>query len=148
MLRFSLVLALVFAMPAFASSEKAVKGQPTKDEIAGWIKDLDSNDFQTRENASKRLRAAGPASEAALEEAFRNGEAEAKRRAGEILEDVRWGIYPDTPQNVVEQIRNYKNSLDNNVKAQAAGHLFTLGVPGRTAVLKIARAEPDESQRG
>jgi hypothetical protein len=147
MLRFSLLLALVIATPSIAWSDEPAKGQATKDEIAGWIKDLDSNDFETRENASKKLRAAGRFAEAALEEAFRNGDAEAKRRAEEILEDVRWGIYPDTPANVVEQIRLYKNSLNNNAKFQAAGHLFTLGVPGRKAILKIARAEPDEAQR-
>src|ERR1700732_4541478 len=115
MFRFSLFLTslAIFWVSALTWADEPIKGQPTKAEITGWIKDLDSNDFQTRENASKRLRAAGQSAEAALEEAFRNGEAEAKRRAEEILEDVRWGIYPDTPQNVVEQIRIYKNSLDN-----------------------------------
>ncbi|HEV3237525.1 MAG TPA: hypothetical protein VGZ25_11085 [Gemmataceae bacterium] len=149
MLRFSLLLTslAIFGVSALTWADEPVKGQATKAEIAGWIKDLDSNDFQTRENASKRLRAAGQSAEAALEEAFRNGEAEAKRRAEEILEDVRWGIYPDTPANVVEQIRHYKNSLDNNAKAQAGGQLFNMGVHGRSAILKIAKAEPDETQR-
>lgn len=149
MSRCSVALGLLARLIAasFALSEDASKKPPTKSDIAQWVKDLGSDDFSTRENASKKLRAAGQASEPALEEAFQNGEAEVKRRAGEILEDFRWGIYPDTPQPVADLIQRYKDNLDLNIKSQAARSLFELGGPGRKALIRLARAEPDETQR-
>src|SRR5262249_12500186 len=123
------------------------KNPPTPADITRWIKDLGSDDFATRENASKMLRAAGQPAEAALERAYQEGEAEVKRRAGEILEDFRWGIYPDTPAKVVELVGAYKNALDLNAKLRAARDLFELGGSGQAALLRIARMEPDEVSR-
>ncbi len=71
---------------------KARLRQPplTPERIAGWIADLDADDFDTRERASAELRSVDEAAEPALRVA-RMGQPspEARRRLDELLEWVR-----------------------------------------------------------
>ncbi len=60
----------------------------------------------------------------------------------DILENFRWGIYPDTPKNIVEIIRRYQ-AADANTKPNIVRELFDAGTPGGKALLKIARVESD-----
>src|SRR2546423_1460347 len=84
--------------PAAAPAPSA----PTKEQIARWIQQLGDNQFDAREEASRKLWEAGQAAEAALQAAAKSDDAEVKRRAEELLEKFRWGIYPDTPKEVAE----------------------------------------------
>jgi hypothetical protein len=118
-----------------------VPTKPTKEQIAGWVKQLGADDFTTREEATKRLWQAGEAAEAALQEALASDDAEVKRRARELLEKFRWGIYPDTPAKVVDLITAYKAAGDANSKTRLVGELLKAGSHGCRAVVKIARAE-------
>jgi hypothetical protein len=58
---------------------------PPTDEISRWIKQLDSDEYWTREDASKRLFRAGRAAVAALSEAARSPKLEVSTRAVAVL---------------------------------------------------------------
>lgn len=135
----SLVLAVILALP---SADPA----PTRAQIAQWVKDLGDNNFEVREAASKRLWQAGEAAEPAVLEALKSDDAEVRRRAGELAEKFRWGIYPDTPPKVLDLIGRYRNG-DENAKLGVVREMFDAGASGCAALLKIARAEKDATFR-
>jgi predicted Zn-dependent protease len=119
---------------------------PTKDQIAQWVKDLGDANFEVRERASRQLWEAGEAAEAAVLEATRSSDAEVARRAGELADKFRWGIYPNTPPKVVELVGRYREA-DANGKLATVRALLDTGAPGCTTLLKIARAEKDAALR-
>src|SRR5579864_6008552 len=86
-------LVAVLLLPAPSPAQPA----PTKEQIAQWVKDLGDNSFEVRERATKRLWEAGEAAETAVAEAAKSDDAEVARRAGELAEKFRWGIFPNTP---------------------------------------------------
>src|SRR5947207_8221677 len=87
---------------AGAQADEPKKTSPTKEQVAQWIRDLGDNDFTTRQMASKRLWEAGRAAELALHEALNSNDAEVVRRSKELFDKFKWGIYPDTPEKLVE----------------------------------------------
>jgi tetratricopeptide (TPR) repeat protein len=113
---------------------------PTPAEIAKAIKQLSDDSFEVREQASKVLRAAGKAAEPALEEAAKNKDAEVSRRAQEILEEFKWGIYPDTPAPVANLVNRYRTG-DEKTKLEAIRDLIKTGTPGADALRKITVVE-------
>jgi tetratricopeptide (TPR) repeat protein len=119
---------------------------PTKDQIAQWVKDLGDASFEVRERASRQLWEAGEAAEAAVLEATRSSDAEVARRAGELADKFRWGIYPNTPAKVVELVGRYREA-DANGKLATVRALLDVGAPGCATLLKIARAEKDSALR-
>lgn len=135
------VLAAVLLLPATSLAQPAPKA-PTKEQIAQWVKELGDNDFDVRETASKKLWEAGEAAEAAVNEAVKSGDAEVARRAAELAEKFRWGIYPNTPPKVVELVGRYQ-AADENGKLAVVREMFDAGAPGCATLLKIARAEKD-----
>src|SRR5205085_6057861 len=80
------------------------------------------------------------AAEPALQAALASDDAEVKRRARELLDKFRWGVYPETPAKVVDLIAAYK-SADEASKRRLIGELLKAGSHGCRAVVKIARAE-------
>ena len=140
-----LFLAVCLPCPLFAQPPKETAA-PTKQQIEQWVSELGVEDFDTREEASRKLWAAGRAAETSIAEATKSSDAEIARRAGEIHERFRWGIYPDTPAKVVTAIRTYQSG--EAAGKQAAIHaLLELGGPGGSALLKIVHAEPDAEVR-
>jgi hypothetical protein len=86
--------------PPFAGVDEAVKA-------------LGSEIFARREKASSYLFAAGRAAEAALEIAAESKDREVANRAGEILAKFQWGIFADTPKDIVEQIEKFKSAAND-----------------------------------
>jgi tetratricopeptide (TPR) repeat protein len=119
---------------------KAPPKSPSKEEIAQAIKQLGDDNFTVRQKASEVLRAAGRAAEAALEAGAKSKDAEVSRRSREILDDFKWGIYPDTPPKVLDQILRYRGG-DDEAKQKAYQALVKLGGPGFDALVKIAGRE-------
>jgi WD40 repeat protein len=75
-----------FLKKQLRSSEPAID----KDRLRQWLADLDSNDFQTREAASRELAKLGQAIEPNLRAALAKAESvEARRRLERLLEDLR-----------------------------------------------------------
>lgn len=130
--------ASVFSFAAPVPSEK--------ERIARWVIQLGDNDFERREEASRKLWEAGQAAEAALREVVDSTDAEVARRARDVLERFKWGIYPDTPKQVVDLITRYQSG-DRGAAGSIIKELFENGSAGCKAVLKIARAEDDAGLR-
>lgn len=135
----------VLLMIILGPSAVACEPEPTPKQIAQWVEQLGDNDFQVRENASKKLWQAGAAAEPALEKALKSDDPEMVRRARELLGKFRWGIYPDTPDEVVALIRAYQASADKP-RMDILQKLLNSGEPGLRAVLKIALAEKNANQ--
>ncbi len=120
--------------------------KPSEREVARWIKELGDNDFAVREKASRQLWLAGQAAEAALEKALQDSDAEVVRRARAILDKFRWGIYPDTPANVIALIRAYHSST-GDARQQTLEKLLQSDPAGLHAILKFAETEKRAGQR-
>jgi hypothetical protein len=139
-----LLFALVLLVPLGSAAVPVPK--PTPKQIERWIEQLGDNRFAVRENASKKLWEAGSSAEAALEKALHSDDVEVVRRAREILGKFKWGIYPDTPADIVALIQTYQSS-EGNTRGETLQKLLEAGPAGLQAVHKIARAETDPNQR-
>lgn len=141
------LLALVLVLSVVIGSRGETPApKPTTKQIAQWIEQLGDNDFAAREKATKKLWQAGAAAESALEKALKSDDPEVVRRARELLEKFHWGIYPDTPADIVALIRAYQSSKDKP-RLEVFQKLMDSGEAGLRAVGKIGSAEKDEDQR-
>jgi tetratricopeptide (TPR) repeat protein len=81
---------------------------PTAGEIAAAVQRLGADRFQQRQDASEFLWRAGDAAIPALREAVQNGEPEVRLRAAAILENLKYGLRPDTPPEVAALVRRFR----------------------------------------
>jgi tetratricopeptide (TPR) repeat protein len=138
-----LAAALISVVTAFSLAAPVAS---EKEKIARWVIQLGDNEFERREEASQKLWEAGQAAEPALREVADSTDAEVARRARDILERFKWGIYPDTPKKIVDLITRYQSG-DRGAGGSIIKELFENGSAGCKAVLKIARAEEDAGVR-
>jgi tetratricopeptide (TPR) repeat protein len=134
------VAALALGLPLPAAAPDAPARPPTGEQVARWVHQLGDGDFEVREKASRALWQAGRAAEPALRRALKDHDAEVVRRARDLLDKFDWGVYPDTPGDVVKLIDAYR-SADPNARPNVVTQLLDEGVPGFTALLKVAAAE-------
>lgn len=138
---------IIAGVLAGVGSESATRAEPPSEaDIARAIRDLGDARFAVREQASQTLWQAGRAAETALERALESRDAEVVRRAQQILERFRWGIYPDTPPEIVQLINQYRSG-DPALREQAIEGLLRRGSAGHEVLLKIAAAEKDRAVR-
>jgi tetratricopeptide (TPR) repeat protein len=140
-----LVLVAVSCVALVLPAEEPAK-PPSKADIQKLVQQLGDNDFDKREEASKKLWEIGEATEPLLQEATKSDDVEVSRRARELLDKFRWGLYPDTPKAVAEAIARYQ-SADQGTKLGIIKELFEAGMPGVKALLKVAKVEPDAEVR-
>ena len=119
---------------------------PSQKDIADWVRKLGARDFASRERAQKKLWQAGRLAEEALRQAAKSNDAEVRRRANEILNKFKWGIYPTTPKKVVALIEEYQAG-DKERKLAAVSKFFDEGSAGCSALLKVTTAEEDAGLR-
>jgi hypothetical protein len=145
----AIVVPLFGALSLFSSvsADEAKKTPPTKDQIARWIRDLGSDDFDTRQSASKQLWQAGRLAEPALQDGLKNEDREVERRCREILDKFKWGVYPDTPPRIVLLIQRYQSSEEPPAKEAVIQELLDEGATGCAAIAKIASAENNPELR-
>lgn len=129
-----IVALMLLAAPAWTA--------PTKEELARWVRQLGDNSFAAREEATRKLWEAGRAAESVLQTAAKSDDPEVARRARDLVEKFKWGIYADTPPKIVDLITRYQGA-DRNGKLTTVKELFDQGASGCTALLKIASAEDD-----
>ena len=135
-----MVLLGAFACSSFAADEPK-KAPPTKEQLTRLVRDLGNDDFEKREHASKRLWEAGRLAEALLKEALNSEDVEVKHRSGELLDKLKWGIYPDTPAKIVEMIQCFRAGANADAKGVIIRELLDAGEEGRTAFAKIKAAQ-------
>ncbi len=138
------LLACVVSLPL--AGGPAFGAAPTAQEIARAVEQLGSDNFRARQKASNFLWAAGKAAEPALKKALKSGDREVVRRAREILEKFKYGIYPDTPKNVLELIGRYRSGNDE-ARLAVMRELKKLGSPGQVVLIKLAGVETDDNLR-
>ncbi len=126
---------------------------PLNDPIAQAVRDLASPRYSVREAATRKLWQMGSVAEKAVEEASRSGDAEVAQRARDILEKFRWGIYPNTPREILDAIdlfrgndansanapgrRGYNPTLERQRRQQAVLRLLALGKPALPTLRKL-----------
>jgi tetratricopeptide (TPR) repeat protein len=137
------ILCLVMVVTASSARDE----KPTAEDIARAVKQLGDDDFETREKASRLLWSAGAAAEPALRAAIKNGDAEVVLRAKDILEKFRWGIYPDTPAEIVDLVNAYRGAADDAKRDEAVRGLLAKGSKGLGAVRKMVAAETEPMAR-
>jgi tetratricopeptide (TPR) repeat protein len=139
-LSFLALLSCLTLLPLIEAA--APPASPSASQIRRWIEELGDDVFAVREAATAKLRAVGSPAEALLEKAAESKDPEVARRAQKILAEFKWGIYGDTPEKVVELIRNYQAAARSE-KRPIIQKLFACGPAGSRAIIKIARAEGD-----
>ena len=142
----SLAVAALTCLYAIGAAADA-PAKPTPAQIAQWVRQLGDDDFSTREEASRKLYEAGHAAESALQGAAHSDDAEVARRAGEIVDKFKWGLYPDAPKQVVDLVTRYR-AADRNGKEAVIREILDAGPAGYRTLLKIAGAEDDPTVRG
>jgi tetratricopeptide (TPR) repeat protein len=143
--RLSLFAVTIAALPfLFVTAEPASK--PSQDQIAQWVRQLGDDDFATREEASKKLYEAGEIAEAALREAMVGDNPEVTRRAGEIIDKFKWGLYPEAPKEIVDLVTRYRSSTPQG-KNDVIRELLKAGPSASRTLLKIVDAEEDSTIR-
>jgi tetratricopeptide (TPR) repeat protein len=138
----SSILCSLVAAAWGADAKAAPTPKPTAEQIARWVGQLGDNEFRLREAASRQLWGAGELAEAALREAARSEDIEVARRAKEILDKFKWGIYPDTPKEIVELIGIYRDA-EVPQKLEVVPKLLAAGTPGSKAIRKLLAVEKD-----
>lgn len=110
MMQSTYLFVLATTLLAWQDSPPANTPKLNDDEIARAIVELGNDRLAIREAASRRLWEAGRAAEPALKTAAAGIDAEVRLRARSILERFRYGIYPDTPPEVVNLIQEFRNA--------------------------------------
>src|SRR5271169_5664380 len=98
------MLIAALAMPAFSRAVMALDDGAVADAIAK----LSDPDAAVRERASAALWSAGKAAEPALRMALASDDPEVVRRARFILFQFQLGLYPDTPQQILDLVQKYR----------------------------------------
>lgn len=135
---------LLPSLLVFAQADAPAAKGPSPDQIARAVKQLGDDSFSVRQRASKFLWEAGRVAEAALREAMESDDAEVVARAQRILQRFKYGIYPDTPQEIVALITQYRYG-DLNQKRAVLQLLMQKGEV--TTMLTLVDTESDEALR-
>jgi tetratricopeptide (TPR) repeat protein len=136
--------ALVAAAPAADPPDRA---DPTPEQL---VRDLGSPLFSVRDRASRELWKLGEQARPALTAALDSPDAEVARRAREILDKFDAGVLPDTPADVLKQMREFR-SHDPQKQRAAVAALLKLGdpaVPALRALLTRDLADAAPENRG
>lgn len=139
-----LLVALILACGS--NSNAAPVPEVTQEQIDRWVRELGDENFEVREKASEELWKVGERAEKAVEKALASKDAEVRRRAQELLDKFQWGIYPDTPKELVELVQQYKSGPGAN-QTETIRKLLEAGGPGWKIVMKMARRETNPQMK-
>lgn len=118
---------------------------PSAEEIAAAVRQLGDGRYAVREQATKKLWLAGADAETALREALKSRDPEVARRARELLDKIEWGIFADTPDEVVALIEKYRAG-DATAQGEAVRGLIKARRPGLTVLARIGRRVTPETR--
>jgi tetratricopeptide (TPR) repeat protein len=138
------VLILLFTLATLACA-RAV-GALDQAEIACAIAKLGDPDAAVRDRATAGLWAAGKMAEPALQQASNSDDPEIARRARSLLNRIQLGLYPDTPQEVLDLIEQYPRG-DAATRQAATTALANQGNRGLRALLGLRRFVHDPASR-
>lgn len=101
------------------AAEPSRPAAPTTDQISGWIQDLDRSEFSAREQASKKLAAAGGTAIDALSQAAAGASAEASRRALDVLKGFRDSENEELKAKATAALEKLAHSADARLARRA-----------------------------
>ena len=101
--------------------------------------------YTVREQATRRLWLAGADAESALREALKSRDPEVARRARELLDKIEWGIFADTPDEVVTLVEKYRAG-DATAQSEAVRGLVNARRPGLTVLARIGHRVAAEAR--
>ena len=133
----ALAFILLIPSPVRAADEKI---------ITDAIAHLGDPDPRMREKASKTLWQMGRDAEPAIIEALKGDDPEVVARCREILIDFKYGLYPDTPQDIVTFVRAYRSGNPVQKRAAVQG-LTRIGPRAYPAAVRLSRAEDNSTLR-
>ena len=113
-------------------------------EVRAAIAELSDDDFRTRETATIKLWRIGDKAEPYISEAANTDNLEVRIRAKRMLNLFKYGIYPDTPAEVIALINQFRHG-NLNSQTTAIQQLYSLGSMGTVA--KLIRSIDDETIR-
>ena len=116
------------------------------DEVNAVIRQLADPNPEVRDEAARALWRMGPTAEPALQRLAKLPDPEISGRAKQILIDIRYGIYPDTPADIVEQVRIYQAG-DLPARRDALRALVQMEARAMPYLVRLSKAEPDEAMR-
>ncbi len=140
---------LVSSILALAGTNGLVgdDAKPAGATVDDLIRDLGSPVFSKRQRASEELWLRGRAAIPALEKAAADPSPEISRRAREVLDKFGWGIFPDTPRPVLDQIAAFHSAKPAD-RPESFEKLLELGPEGREAARSIlSRDLPDDIRK-
>ncbi len=114
--------------------------------LAQLVGDLGSPAYAARERASRELWKRGAAARAAVAAAAAGPDPEAARRARELLDRFDWGVFPDTPPDVVAGIRAFRSGQPDR-QQEAVGDLLGRGPAGVAALRAVLSHDMPLDQR-
>jgi len=114
---------------------------PTPAAIRQAIQQLESGSFRERQKASDFLWSSGHSAKPALTKALQSEDREVVMRARRILEQFRWGIFPDTPAQLLKNIQRFRGG---NLAVKQAVISALLQESPATVKLLLAN-EPNET---
>jgi tetratricopeptide (TPR) repeat protein len=117
---------------------------PTQAQIETAIAELGDRDFRIRQAASERLWRFGKHAKKALKQGVKSKSLEVSKRAAALLENIRFGITPETPKYFVRQIRSYQIG-DSRAKYAVINEL--LGKNELAVVVRLLQNERDETHK-
>ncbi len=147
------LLGMLFRLAGCAAAEAAPSSQPVEPageeslqaRIALAIRQLGDAKYKVREEAMRFLWSVGRPAEGALRAALASNDPEVVRRARHVLEQLEYGILPDTPKELVALVEQYKAG-NASAKQAALRKLLELG-PAAHGVLLAMSASPDPQVR-
>ncbi|MCA9161789.1 MAG: hypothetical protein KDA62_02375 [Planctomycetales bacterium] len=117
---------------------------PNETKIEQAIQQLSDRDFATRQAATVLLWEAGKDAAAALERAAGSSDREVAYRVRQILDKFKYGIFADTPPEVVRLINQYRDG-DINIRREVLSQLQQRDA--LETVMTLLEAEPNEEFR-
>jgi len=94
--------------------------------VQALIRDLGADSYAAREHATATLRLIGQPARQALEKAAQSDDPEVRLRARDILRDVRLGIGPQWPADIVLLVRHF-DQLQQHERSNAIYRIARLG---------------------
>jgi len=117
---------------------------PTTQEIDAAVRQLGDDGYGVRQRASDFLWQAGKAAEPALWKATESGDAEVVARARRILRRFQYGVYHDTPAEVLALIGQFRFG-SRTARLNALKRLRDM--EQMSTLLLLLKREPDEGTR-
>ena len=130
-------------IPSLGPRGYAADRAPTAADIDRAVRQLGDREYTVRQRASQVLWEAGRAAEPALQKALDSDDLEVVYRARQILDQLQWGILPDTPPGDVAWIERFRHA-DSQERRQICQELSAAG--GSSLLRRLIALEPDKAQ--